>query len=75
MPIVTNLISYGLSNDSETSSNISLNKTKQNIDFTNTILVIFLCFFCIITIFGNALVIYAVIQERYLKSGKLKVLF
>ncbi|CAF1093903.1 unnamed protein product [Rotaria sordida] len=69
MPIVTNLITQNLINNSKNSTNIFFYETKQNIDFTNLILAIFLCLFCIITIFGNGLVIYAVIQERYLKSA------
>ncbi|CAF1413896.1 unnamed protein product [Rotaria sp. Silwood1] len=69
MPIVTNLTTHNLTDIFKYSLNISLYETKQNIDLKNSILVIFLSFFCIITVFGNALVIYAVIQERYLKSA------
>ncbi|CAF4341380.1 unnamed protein product [Rotaria sp. Silwood2] len=69
MPIVTNLTNHNLINNSKISLNISLHESKQYIGLTNLILIIFLCCFCIITVFGNALVIYAVIQERYLKSA------
>jgi hypothetical protein len=62
MQIVINLTSNNLINS-------SLEETKQSIDLTILIPCIFLSFFCIITVFGNGLVIYAVIQERYLKSG------
>ncbi|CAF2621179.1 unnamed protein product [Rotaria sp. Silwood2] len=71
MPIVTNLTNHNLINNSKISLNISLHESKQYIGLTNLILIIFLCCFCIITVFGNALVIYAVIQERYLKSAKI----
>jgi len=64
MQIVTNLI-----NHSKNSLNISFEENRQIINLTSLLFSIFLSGFCIITIFGNALVIYAVIQERYLKSG------
>jgi hypothetical protein len=71
MQIVTNFL-----NNSKSSLNISFEETKQTINLTIFILSIFLSCFCLITVFGNALVIYAVIQERYLKSGiKEKCLF
>lgn len=53
-----------------TISNISSIETKQPIQLTHTALGIFLSLFCFITVFGNGLVIYAIVQERYLKSGK-----
>jgi len=52
-----------------TFNNISLIETEQNIQLSNLALGIFLSFFCFITVFGNGLVIYAIVQERYLKSG------
>jgi hypothetical protein len=64
MQIVTNFI-----HNSTNSLNISFEETKQSIHFTLVLLSLFLSCFCIVTVFGNALVIYAVIQERYLKSG------
>jgi hypothetical protein len=54
----------------QTFNNISSIETKPNIQLSNTALGIFLSFFCFITVFGNGLVIYAIVQERYLKSGK-----
>jgi hypothetical protein len=51
--------------------NISFLETKQNIQLSHSILGIFLSLFCFITVFGNGLVIYAIVQERYLKSGKI----
>ena len=64
-------------NDNETLLNISSNGTKQNSDSNNLTISIFLSCFCIITIFGNGLVIFAVIKERYLKTGmsNIEVLF
>lgn len=50
-------------------SNLSNSEPAQAIHFSQSALCIFLSFFCFITVFGNALVIYAIIQERYLKSG------
>jgi hypothetical protein len=64
MQIVNNLI-----NNSKNFLNISFEENKEIINLTSLLLSIFLSCFCIITIFGNALVIYAVVQERYLKSG------
>ncbi len=64
MQIVTNLL-----NNSKNFLNISFEESKQTINLTSLLLSIFLSCFCIITVFGNGLVIYAVIQERYLKSG------
>ncbi len=55
--------------NSNNSSNISFEETNQTINLPIYILSVFLICFCLITVFGNALVIYAVIQERYLKSG------
>jgi nucleoside recognition membrane protein YjiH len=69
MQIVINLTSNNIINNSKNSLNSSLEDTKQFIDLTSSITCIFLSFFCLITVFGNGLVIYAVIQERYLKSG------
>ena len=51
------------------SSNFSFEETNQTISLTIYTLSILLICFCLITVFGNALVIYAVVQERYLKSG------
>jgi hypothetical protein len=68
MQIVTNIL-----NNSKYSLNISFQETKQTHNLSTFILAIFLSCFCIITVFGNALVIYAVIKERYLKSGKQKI--
>ncbi|CAF3447813.1 unnamed protein product [Rotaria socialis] len=50
-------------------NNISLLEVKQNIQLHHSGLGIFLTFFCFITVFGNGLVIYAIVQERYLKSA------
>jgi hypothetical protein len=52
-----------------TYNNISSIETKPNIQLSHLALGIFLSFFCFITVFGNGLVIYAIVQERYLKSG------
>jgi hypothetical protein len=52
-----------------TIDNISSIETKENIQLSNSALGIFLSLFCFITVFGNGLVIYAIVQERYLKSG------
>ncbi|CAF2703735.1 unnamed protein product [Rotaria sp. Silwood2] len=57
------------SNTNHTINNISSLDIKQNIDLSHLALGIFLTFFCFITVFGNGLVIYAVVQERYLKSA------
>jgi len=54
----------------QTFNNISSVATKPNIQLSHTALGIFLSFFCFITVFGNGLVIYAIVQERYLKSGR-----
>jgi len=59
----------------QTFNNISSIATKQNIQLSHTALGIFLSFFCFITVFGNGLVIYAIVQERYLKSGRTILLF
>jgi len=53
-----------------TFDNISSGEIKQNIQLSHPALGIFLSFFCFITVFGNGLVIYAIVQERYLKSGR-----
>lgn len=58
-----------INHSNHTTTNISLLEVKQNIQLRNTALSIFLTFFCFITVFGNGLVIYAIVQERYLKSG------
>ncbi|UJR31494.1 hypothetical protein I4U23_018983 [Adineta vaga] len=52
-----------------TNENTSLHTTKENAQLTNLTLGIFLSLFCFITVFGNGLVIYAIVQERYLKSA------
>ena len=69
MQIVTNSTPDNLINNSKNSLNIFIHEANQTINSTDLILCIILSLFCIITIFGNVLVIYAVIQERYLKSG------
>jgi hypothetical protein len=66
MQSATDITIQNLSNNS---LNISSEELKQNVNLTHFIISIFLSFFCVITVFGNALVIYAVVQERYLKSG------
>lgn len=53
-------------------SNQSFEEIKHTLSFTVVFLSFILSCFCIITVFGNALVIYAVLQERYLKSGREK---
>ncbi|CAF3357335.1 unnamed protein product [Rotaria socialis] len=68
MPKTNNFTAHILFNNSKIFFNTSLYEIKQSIDLTNSILALILSCFCMITIFGNALVIYAVIQERYLKS-------
>ena len=55
----------------QTSTNLSSIETKQHIQLNYPALGIFLSFFCFITVFGNGLVIYAIVQERYLKSGRI----
>jgi hypothetical protein len=70
MQIVTNLTFDNLINKSKNASYIPLEEIKQTIDLTHLILSFILSLFCIITVCGNILVIYAVIQERYLKSGR-----
>lgn len=55
---------------SPNSSDVNLNHSVQPIDITSSALGIFLSLFCFITVFGNGLVIYAIVQERYLKSGE-----
>ncbi|CAF1585768.1 unnamed protein product [Rotaria sp. Silwood1] len=57
------------SNINYTINNISSFNIQQNIELSHLALGIFLTFFCFITVFGNGLVIYAVVQERYLKSA------
>ncbi|CAF1057133.1 unnamed protein product [Adineta steineri] len=53
-----------------TSNNISsIEQSQKNTQLTNLPLGIFLSLFCFITVFGNGLVIYAIVQERYLKSA------
>lgn len=69
MPKVTNITTYFLLNNTKYIYNTSLHEIKHHIDITSSILIIILCIFCVITVCGNGLVIYAVIQERYLKSG------
>lgn len=66
---------YNTSYITPTISNISSIEIKQNIQLSNSALGIFLALFCFITVFGNGLVIYAVVQERYLKSGILYICF
>ena len=53
----------------QTNDTIPSFEIKQNIQLKHLALGVFLSFFCFITVFGNGLVIYAVVQERYLKSG------
>lgn len=50
-------------------SNQSFEEVESTLTFSLVFLSLILSCFCVITVFGNALVIYAVIQERYLKSG------
>lgn len=50
--------------------NLSTIDTKQTVQLTYSFLGIFLSLFCFITVVGNGLVIYAIVQERYLKSGR-----
>ena len=61
---------------SVSNTNIFLNNSSDNLHQSAQLWILLLSFFlscfCIITVLGNALVIYAVIQERYLKSGMLK---
>jgi hypothetical protein len=56
-----------------TINNLSSTEIRQNIQLSSVALGLFLSLFCIITIFGNCLVIFAIVQERYLKSGMLFV--
>ncbi|CAF0951283.1 unnamed protein product [Adineta steineri] len=70
MQIATNLTPHNILNKTFNNSlNISSEEKNENIDLTNLLLSILLSFCCIITVLGNILVIYAVIQERYLKSA------
>ena len=55
--------------NSQLALNLSTEDTKPTVHLSILILSLFLSCFCVITVLGNALVIYAVIQERYLKSG------
>lgn len=61
---------------SVSNTNIFLNNSSDNLHQSAQLWILILsCFlscFCIITVLGNVLVIYAVIQERYLKSGMSK---
>ena len=50
--------------------NLSLTEQDHHVHINHSALGIFLSLFCFITVFGNGLVIYAIVQERYLKSGK-----
>ena len=52
-----------------TTSNLNFNHSSESIQPSHSALGLFLGFFCFITVFGNGLVIYAIVQERYLKSG------
>ncbi|CAF0975344.1 unnamed protein product [Adineta ricciae] len=65
MPIAINLTSVG----SNSSLEFSFEEINHNINIINPILSVVLSFCCIITVLGNVLVIYAVMQERYLKSA------
>ncbi len=68
--IINTIIQSNNTNHSNhTFNNNSSIETKQNIQLNHLALGIFLSFFCFITVFGNGLVIYAIVQERYLKSG------
>lgn len=55
-------------NDSFTTISTNLTSTHTN-QLSYSALGIFLSLFCFITVFGNGLVIYAIVQERYLKSA------
>ena len=66
MPIAINLTSPG----SNSSLEFPFEEINHNINIINPILSVVLSFCCIITVLGNVLVIYAVMQERYLKSGR-----
>jgi len=66
---VTHTIIQSNHNQNYSNNNISSIEIKQNIQLHYPVLGIFLSFFCFITVIGNGLVIYAIIQERYLKSG------
>ena len=72
--ITHSTINYYNNHTNHTINNISSLETKQFIQLSHLALGIFLTFFCFITVFGNGLVIYAIVQERYLKSGILKFL-
>ncbi|UJR15180.1 hypothetical protein I4U23_002141 [Adineta vaga] len=65
MSIVINSTPFDLNNSFE----FSLKEIESNFNLIHLILSIILSCFCIITVFGNILVIYAVVQERYLKSA------
>ena len=52
--------------------NLSSEEQDHHVHINHSALGIFLSLFCFITVFGNGLVIYAIVQERYLKSGRKK---
>jgi hypothetical protein len=60
---------YNNNRSNYTTVNISSTEITPNIQLSHSALGIFLSIFCFITVFGNGLVIYAIVQERYLKSG------
>ncbi|CAF0975118.1 unnamed protein product [Adineta ricciae] len=64
--INTIIQSYQLNSTKE---NTSLHTPKERVQLNSLPLGIFLSLFCFITVFGNGLVIYAIVQERYLKSA------
>ncbi|CAF0902633.1 unnamed protein product [Rotaria sordida] len=63
------IIQSNINHSNYTINNISSLEITQNIQLGHSALGIFLTLFCFITVFGNGLVIYAVVQERYLKSA------
>ena len=65
MQVVNNLTNH--STNSSYSS--SAQDIQLNLGLTQCFFVFFLSCFCFVTVFGNGLVLYAVLQERYLKSG------
>ena len=67
MQIVNNLTNHSANSSLYSSS--SAQDIQINFGFIQCFLIVFLSCFCFVTVFGNGLVIYAVIQERYLKSG------
>lgn len=66
---------HPINHSDDTLANRSALGSTQPIHLSHSALGIFLSLFCFITVFGNGLVIYAIIQERYLKSGLLSYYF